>query len=111
MKAAAGCYDENAPICEVLTRRGSVMADGQILPCAPLAGYCEKAGIQMENVKTQGLQAVLCESSYLEAISHTVREKRQANAKCGSCPYFEDGWYERFCDVLDGWDNLSPMGF
>ena len=138
VKAAAGHYDENTPICEAFDGKTSVMAHGDIFPCSAFAGYCDREGIASDNVKTQGLQAVLSEGSFLEAITRTTGEKRQVNEKCrncrhfeycqGGCPalsvltggsmlapdaykcaYFENGWYERFCDALDGWKNISPM--
>ena len=139
VKTGAGCYDDNAPICMAFIGKTSVMAHGEIFPCSAFAGYCEREGIRSNNVKEQGLREVLRGSTFLTSITHTVREKRQANEKCGSCryfeycqggcpalsvltgggmlapdaykcAYFEDDWYNRFCDVLDGWENMSPMG-
>ena len=138
VKAATGCYDEKAPICRAFSGKTSVMAYGDIFPCSAFAGYNERQGIRMENVKSQGLQKTLQGGSFLTAITHTVGEKRKANEKCGSCRFFENcqggcpalsvltgggmlapdaykciffenGWYERFCEALDGWENRIPM--
>ena len=131
-------YREDALLCSALTRKLSVQANGDLIPCAPLAGLFTSRDMHMGNVKTDGLQKLLSGGPMIEQVMQTVEDKRQANEKCAGCRYFrscqggcpalsmlfggsllssdlykcaffENGFYERFCQVLDGWKNLNPM--
>ena len=42
----------------------------------------------MGNVKREGLQKLFSEGTLYEQVTQTVRDKRQANAKCAACRFF-----------------------
>ena len=138
VKASACNYHEEALICNAMTRKVSVQANGEIIPCAPLAGLYTLLGIKMGNIKTEGLKKTLTEGPLIENVIHTVGDKRTYSQKCGGCPYFENcqggcpalsmlfsgsllgpddykcafysgEYYNAFCNVLEGWKNLTPM--
>lgn len=138
VKSTASCYKENAFICNAMLNKISVQANGDIIPCAPLAGLYTLLGIEMGNVIRDGLQNVLTDGPLIDHVMQTVKEKRQFSKKCGSCPYFENcqggcpalsmlfggnllspddykcaffenGYYEKYLEVLSGWNNRNPM--
>ena len=121
-----------------MLRKISVQANGDMIPCAPLAGLFSLKGIHMGNVKREGLQKLFTEGTLYEQVTQTVRDKRQANPKCATCPYFincqggcpalsimlggsllssdgykciffEKGYYKKYTDALSGWKNLVPL--
>ena len=128
---------EDAPLCSALTKKLSVQANGDIIPCAPMAGYFSLKDIHMGNVKQDSLQKLLSEGPLLEHVTRTVREKREANAKCAACRYFqkcqggcpalsvlsggsflssddykcvffEGGYFEKLCEALSEWHSMIP---
>ena len=138
VKASACRYDENGLICNAMTNKISVQANGNIIPCAPLAGLYTFMGIEMGNVKRDGLQKLLTEGPLIDHVMQTVKEKRAFSEKCagcrffkncqGGCPalsmlfggdllsadvykcaFFENGYYDKYLEVLKGWKNREPM--
>ena len=138
VKAGAGKYNENAPICPAMFHKPSVLANGDIIPCAPLAGLYGNMGIRMDNVKEVGLQKAMTGGVFVDALTHTCGEKLQKNKKCGSCKwgkncqggcpamsslydgsllgtdttkcvFFKNGWYEKYAAVMEGWRNVNPL--
>ena len=139
LKSSVCRFDENAPICRPMyNNKPSVLANGDIIPCAPMAGLFASKGIRMDNVKTDGLQKALTSGVFIDAITHTVGEKLRVNPKCGSCSwgkvcqggcpavsllfggsllssdptkceFFSSGYYEKYCRILEGWKNLNPI--
>lgn len=136
---AGNCnYDEDAPACSAMYQKPAVLANGDIIPCAPLAGPYGNAGIRMDNVKEAGLQKAMTGGVFVDALTHTAGEKLRENKKCGSCRwakncqggcpamsfvfdgsllgsdptkciFFNNGWYEKYAAVMDGWRNLNPL--
>jgi radical SAM protein with 4Fe4S-binding SPASM domain len=132
-------YREDFPICTAMHyEKPSVLANGEMVPCAPLAGLYELRNIPKENVKKDGLKKVLTEGSFVSSLTLTVGQKLRENPKCGSCMYaknchggcpaisilyhgsflgeddfkcsfFNGGYYEKFCRAMDGWKNLNPL--
>lgn len=131
-------YREDFPICTAMHQKPSVLANGEIVPCAPLAGLYELRNIPKENVKKDGLKKVLTEGSFVSSLTLTVGQKLRENPKCGSCAYaknchggcpaisilyhgsflgeddykcsfFNGGYYEKFCRAMDGWKNMNPL--
>ena len=89
------------------------------------------------NVHEMSLQALLTDGPFAETITATVGDKLRANPKCASCDYvrncqggcpalsavcggslfsadefkcvfFREGSYEKYCETLEGWQNLTP---
>ena len=131
-------YREDFPICAALHQKPAVLANGEIVPCSPLAGIYEQRNIPKENVKKLGLKKVLSESSFASGLTLTVGQKLKENEKCRSCIYaknchggcpvlsilfggsffstdpfkcvfFEKGYYQKFCKAMEGWENLNPL--
>ena len=138
VKTPACRFQEKAHICSAMLNKISVQASGDLIPCAPLAGLFTLRNIHMGNVKQGGLQKLLTEGPLMDSVNLRLLDKRLYGGKCGKCPYFpscqggcpalsmlfggsllspddykcaffEGGWYERYCKVLDGWKNLYPM--
>lgn len=135
--SVSGCRDD-AYICNAMMRKISIQANGDIIPCAPLAGLFTLRNIHMGNVRHEGLQKLLTAGPLVEQITGTVGAKRRADLKCGGCRYFnncqggcpalgmlfhgsllsaddykcaffEKGWNDRFSEVLEGWRNINPI--
>ena len=131
-------YRDSAYICSAMLKKLSVQANGDIIPCAPLAGLFSLLNIHMGNVKRDSLQRLLTEGTLYEQVTQTAGQKRLANPKCGECRYFpwcqggcpavsmlyggsllspdeykcvffEKGYYEKYANALHGWKNLIPL--
>ena len=138
VKSSACGYRDGAPICSAMLRKPSVRANGEIIPCSPMAGLFSSRGIHMGNVKRDGLQRLLTEGKLFEQVTQTAGQKRLANPKCGECRYFpycqggcpavsmlyggsllspdeykcvffENGYYAKYSEALRGWKNLVPL--
>ncbi len=138
VKTPSECYDENALMCGAMTKKPSVQANGEVVPCAPLGGYNTHYNIHLGNVHEISLQALLTDGPFAETITATVGDKLRANPKCASCEYvrncqggcpalsvisggslfssdeykcafFRQGYYDRYCETLKGWNNLTPI--
>ncbi len=139
VKTSACNYDEDALICRALTKsKISVQANGDIIPCAPMAGFLTLHNVKLGNVKRDGLQKLLTEGPLIENIWHTIGEKRTYSQECRNCRYFENcqggcpalsllfrgnimepdatkcafftgDYYNSFCKALEGWENLTPL--
>ena len=121
-----------------MKRKVSVQANGDIIPCAPLAGLYTSLGVKTGNVKRDGLKAVLSKGQLTMDVTKTVGEKRSFPGKCGACPYFENcqggcpalsmlfggsflsaddykcaffdgGYYEKYQQALSGWRERNPL--
>ena len=139
VKTSVCKYDENSIVCSAMTKEKlSVQANGDVIPCARMAGFFNTHALRLGNVKRDGLQKLLTEGTLIENVMHTAGEKRQFSRKCGSCRYFENcqggcpalsllsegnmmepdatkctfftgDYYNTFCKALEGWKNLTPM--
>lgn len=138
VKSSRCSYRDGAPICGAMLKKLSVQANGDIIPCAPLAGLYSLMDIHMGNVKREGLQKLLSEGPLYESVTLTAKDKRLENPKCGSCrhfqncqggcpalsmlfggsllgtdtykcAFFENGYYQKYREALDGWNNLVPL--
>ena len=139
VKTSACNYDEDALICRALTKsKISIQANGDIIPCAPMAGFLTLHNVKLGNVKRDGLQKLLTEGPLIENIWHTIGEKRIYSQECRNCRYFENcqggcpalsllfrgnimepdatkcafftgDYYNSFCKALEGWENLTPL--
>lgn len=138
VKSSQCNYHDDLPLCEGMINKLSIQANGEIVPCGPLAGLFALKDIHLGNVKHDGLQKLLTGGSVIETISHTVGEKRSHNRQCGTCPYFMNcqggcpalsalyngsflepdpakcafflgDYYNTFCHVLEGWKNKKPV--
>jgi len=138
VKTRACRYREDAHICSAMLHKISLQASGDLIPCAPLAGLFTLRDIHMGNVKRDGLQKLLTAGPLMDSVNLRTGDRRRAGGKCsrcryfpscqGGCPalsmlfggsllspddykcaFFEGGWYEHYCEVLDGWTNLNPL--
>jgi len=138
VKSSVENFREDIPVCTAFHLKPSVLTNGDIVHCSPMAGYYELWNLPKENVKRDGLRKILTESSFSAALDLTVKDKLRANDKCAACPYvrncqggcpalsvlsggdflspdgykcvfFNKGYYEVFCEALSGWKNMNPM--
>ena len=139
VKTCADQYTGQECLCTTWSIRPALMANGELLPCSPLAGICSSRGISFGNAKVEGLKKLLTQDGpYILETSRTSSEKIAANPKCTDCPwakgcqggcptistifggsflscdpfkcaFFEKGYYDRFCAILNGWSNITPL--
>ena len=135
IKTAACDYREDASICSAMLKKLSVQANGDLIPCAPLAGLFTARDIHVGNVKRESLRKLLSEGPLFEMVTQTVKDKRLANPKCAACPhfrscqggcpalsinfgesllstdiykcvFFENGYDKKYREVLAGWTGI-----
>lgn len=140
VKHTSSLHDMNKPICIAARHeKPSMQSNGDLVPCAPFAGYYRKHGLKMDNIKERPLAEILSEGFFCKAITYTVKEKLSSNAKCSSCRFakaclggctalsylfrggllepditkcffFENGYYEKFACLFDkSWINGTPL--
>ena len=138
LKASRSTFCEYEMTCPDILKKLSVQPNGEIIPCAPMAGILTSRNIHLGNVKQDGLIKLLSEGSLYEQITYTVKDRRQANTKCAGCKYFtycqggcpavgllfngsvlgtddykclffEKGYYKKISEVMSGWKNLLPI--
>lgn len=80
-------YRDTLPLCKGIRGMIAVGANGQVYPCLQMSGWFDEHGIDLGNVKREGLQKLLQGSAYLDCVCQTVRERKEKNGKCGACPY------------------------
>lgn len=82
-------YRDSLPVCRGNRGMAAVGANGHLYPCHQMSGYYEQHHWFLGNVKTDGLQKCLKESSYLQTVCTTVRELAEHNKKCAQCQWFK----------------------
>lgn len=85
---SAGEYRDSLPVCKGNRGMVAIAANGNLFPCHQMSGYYEKQGDILGNVKTDGLQKLLCESKYLSEVCTTVKTLKEQNPECASCEWF-----------------------
>ena len=106
-KQCVGKDWEDASLCHIWPQKFSVQANGEIMNCEPMGGWYELYGISMGNVKRDRLEKLLAEGPLVDYVKLTVKQKREACAKCAACPYFER--CHGGCPVLSILTNQSPL--
>lgn len=138
VKASGSTFCEYEMTCPDMLKRLSVQPNGDIIPCAPMAGILTSRDIHLGNVKQLGLQKMLSEGPLYEQVTYTVKDKRQANPKCANCQYFtycqggcpalgllfnggplgtddykclffEKGYFRKMSEAMEGWKHLIPL--
>lgn len=136
IKSAACDYREDAYICIAMLKKLSVQANGDLIPCAPMAGFFTSRDIHVGNVKRESLQTLLSEGPLFKMVTQTAKDKRLANPKCatckhfrncqGGCPalsinygdsllspdiykcvFFEKGYDRKYREALEGWTGIT----
>lgn len=139
VECARGEYRDSLPVCRSTRGTIALAADGNVYPCMPMSGYYNVQEDVLGNVKNEGLRPILQQGKYLDAVCTTVEQLSRQNKKCGECFYFpycvggcrvlaqlftgdkmgsdpakciffKKGWYGRITALLDGWENLAPIG-
>ena len=87
VELGCGTYRDTIPVCRGNRGKIAVTPEGEVVPCNQMSGYYLKHGMSLGNVKTAGLQPLLQEGAYLEAVTTTVGELFDRNPKCGGCEW------------------------
>ena len=90
IKGPAACYTGKSRMCSAMMIKPSVQANGDVVPCSPLAGIFELKGIHLGNIRERSLKELLTESPFTEMITATVAEKMEKNPECAACPYMKE---------------------
>ena len=104
-----------------------------------MSGYYDAHNDFLGNVKSDGLKSLLQKGMYLDEICVSLKQLANANEKCAGCKYFrycaggcralalaltgdklgsdlakcvffKKGYYEKITKLLDGWENIAPIG-
>lgn len=65
----------------------AINSDGSLVPCNQFAGYAEKHGWDLGNVKRDALQPVLQDSTYLKAVTCPISTVFGKNEMCAAYSY------------------------
>ena len=116
----------------------SIGPEGDVFPCHPMSGYMHGHGIDMGNVRRDGLQSILQKGPLMSYVCAGVGKVAEHNERCGTCrhfrycaggcraialvltgdlygpdptkcTFFDEGWYERTTEALSGWTNTHPV--
>ncbi len=85
VELGCGVYRDSIPVCRGNRGHIAITPEGEVVPCNQMSGYYAKHGMNLGNVKTAGLQPLLQDGPYLEAVTTTVGELFAQNPKCGGC--------------------------
>ncbi|MDE5883546.1 MAG: radical SAM protein [Oscillospiraceae bacterium] len=139
VECAEGEYRDSLPVCRGNRGKVAVAANGNVYPCLQLSGLYDKKKDFLGNIKTTDLQTLLQGGKYLDEVCTTVKTLAENNSKCAACNYFKycvggcralaytltddklgsdpakcvffkKGYYEKITALLDGWNNLAPIG-
>lgn len=89
VRGTAEDYRDSIPLCKGVRGMIAVGATGQVYPCLQMSGWMDEHQVNLGNVFTDGLPAILKDSPYLSCICQTVRDRREKNSACASCPYLK----------------------
>ena len=135
---ADGAYEKDFPLCLRNRRMPSIGPEGDVFPCHPMSGYMHGNGIDMGNVRRDGLKSILQKGPLMSYICAGVGKVAEGNERCGNCrhfhycaggcraialglsgdlfgpdptkcAFFDGGYYERTVEALPGWRNTSPV--
>jgi radical SAM protein with 4Fe4S-binding SPASM domain len=82
--------DDALPLCESVQMMVSVTGSGEIVPCNQMEGLVKSGLIRFGNVHQSGLQPLLQEGAYCDAVTAGIGDVRHHSPKtCGSCSYWE----------------------
>lgn len=87
----AGCHSfrESIPVCKGNRGVVAVTSEGELVPCNQMSGYLKNAGVSLGNVfaAPAGLQGMLQDSQWLDAVTQTAGELFSQQEKCGKCSW------------------------
>ncbi len=133
-----GEYKATDPRCKCIRGLIGVTSEKDVVPCLQMSGYFKEHGIRLANLGESSLKEILSGSDYLTEVCFNLHKFRKANEKCdkcgyfrwcaGGCPafgwlfsgeklgtdlskclFFENGWYEKCVNALEGWHNLTSI--
>lgn len=139
VECAEGEYRDSIPVCRGNRGKVAVAANGNVYPCMQLSGFYDARGEFLGNIKTDGLQPLLQSGKYLSEVCTTVKTLADNNPRCAACEYFrycvggcralafgltgerlgsdpakcvffKKGYYDKITALLDGWENIAPIG-
>lgn len=89
VKSTETKYRETIPICSDARSMMAIGATGNVYPCMQMSGYFDEHNIYLGNVFKDGLTKLLDRSKYMSYICQDVKDRINANDKCGQCKYLE----------------------
>lgn len=89
VRASSRRFRDTLPLCKGARGMIAVGANGQVYPCMQMSGWFDSHGVDLGNVKRDGLRKLLGDSAYMDCVCLTVRDRMEQNGKCRSCRYIE----------------------
>ena len=80
--------DDNRILCPLTSMRICVCGDGMMVPCHQVSGILRFEGIDLGNVKQEGLYSILKDSKWKELINTKVTERLKYQEKCKKCEFW-----------------------
>ena len=81
--------DDKLILCPLTKSRICICGDGAIVPCHQISGGLKKQGIDLGNVKRDGLYSILEDSKWKDLINTKVTERLKHQEKCKNCEYWD----------------------
>lgn len=92
LNAIKGCghknIDDELILCPLTKSRMCICGDGSMVPCHQISGGLKKQGIDLGNVKRDGLYSILKDSKWKDLINTKVIERLKHQEKCKNCEYW-----------------------
>jgi radical SAM protein with 4Fe4S-binding SPASM domain len=82
-------FNSHMPVCEHNRAMVGITSSGDLVPCNQLSGLFKKQGISLGNIFKSGLQQLLLDSSYLDAVCMPVARIIGHNEQCQKCIYWQ----------------------
>ena len=134
-----GDREKGSKCCLSMLREIAVGPEGKVYVCHPSSGYYDLAGIDLGNVKRDGLRTCINNPRYIEDSGLSSKDVEEHDEKCRNCEhfrlchggcrmmgllfnmdirshdpfmclYYEGGYEEKLREVLPDWKNVCTAG-
>ena len=139
VKDTCANFKDSRPLCHGMRLRGYISPTGELYPCQPSSGYMIEQKMHLGNVLKEGLKKNLQEGDYVQFITQTIKGRlsngkcgdckyfKQCQGGCPilamvfsdthdplnpdefKCFYFENDYYDKTREALEGWKSLIPL--
>ena len=134
-KPTGDCFND-ALMCPAIFSKTIIQADGSIVPCSAYGKAFAGQGSHFGNVRETGLKELFTRGTLVDVLAAGTEEKLRKSETCAACAYmeycqggcpamaaflsqsmfapdetkcvfFRQGYYEKYCACMEGWNNVS----